>query len=247
MIENSHEQDLKLSNFNGPFDLLLKLVRDKQMDILSLDLVELANAYIKLIEILKDKEDMDTASEYLVMSATLLQLKAKIVLQNPNDDEEVKAEKEDILKKLVELHKYRTLAKELKSRSLERLKFHDKEVSDLNQFQFEFDETHLTGKSNPVQLIMQLRKMFERQRANELRHTTIETINLSPAERRIELIEILKKHAKPTFEQIFSVPTISHFVITMLTILDMSRKQELIIKQNAQFDEITFERGKINE
>ena len=247
MNQEYNEENLKLSNFNGPFDLLLKLVKDKQMDIFSIDLVELANEYIKLIEILKDKEDMDTASEYLVMSATLLQLKARMILEIPSEKEEVEAEKKDILKKLAEYQQYKAVADQLKERFYERRKLHDKPVSDYDKFQPEIDETKLDGKSDAVKLIMQLRKMFERIRANHLRHTTIDTINLSPAERRLEVIEILKKNSNPTFEDIFTVPTINHFAITMLTILDMSRKQELIIKQDEQFDEITFEKGIINE
>lgn len=242
----SQNVDLNINNFNGPLDLLLELVKDKQMDVFDIDLAELATEYVKLIDKLKSS-DINLASEYLVMAATLIQLKARMLLETPGEKEEVEAEKKDILKQLVEYQQYKNVAKELRNKEDLRNNFFIKETEDYSKYESPVDETKLDGQLDAVKLIMQMRKMFERINANQLRETTIEKFNLSPAERRLEIIELLKETNVPTFEQIFNVPTINHFVVTMLTILDMSRKQELKLKQDEQFGHIVFEKGIINE
>lgn len=240
------ELNLNITNFDGPLDLLLSLVKDKHMNLLEIDLAELATSYLKMIDTLKD-QDIDLASEYLVMAATLLQLKAKMLLERPDQQEEVKKEKEDILRQLAEYQAFKTISRELRSREELRKNIFIKETSDLTPFKYEIDESQLDGKSDAIKLIITLRKMFERVNAHKLRETTIEKFNLSPADRRIELIKLFKEKEHVTFEDIFSVPSINHFVVTLLTILDMSRRQEVILHQESQFDEIRIEKGVFNE
>ena len=238
--------DLKINNFNGPLDLLLELVKGKQMDIFDINLAELATEYVKLIEKLKET-DINLASEYLVMAATLIQLKARILLETPEAKEEVNKESKDLIRQLVEHQQFKKVAEDLKNKEEKRDSIYIKETENYDNFQLEEDETKLDGSSNAVKLIMQMRKMFERINSNQLKETTIEKFNLSPAQRRVEIIKLLKGNSNPTFEEVFTVPSMNHFVVTMLTILDMSRKQELIIDQNEQFGNITLKKGVINE
>lgn len=242
----SNEVELNINNFNGPLDLLLELVKEKQMDIFDIDLSELATEYVRLIDTLKNT-NIDLASEYLVMAATLIQLKARMLLESPDEKAELDAEKKDILKQLVEYQQFKKVAEDLRGKEAERRKYFVKDAEDYSKYESPVDETKLDGQLDAVKLIMQMRKMFERINANQLKETTIEKFNLSPAQRRLEIVELLKQKSEPTFEDIFSVPTMNHFVVTMLTILDMSRKQELILKQDEQFGYIKIEKGVINE
>lgn len=78
------------------------MVKEKNINILDIDIAELANQYLEIIKHLQDN-DFDIASEYLVMAATLLQLKARMVLQDPEVEEEIKQEKKDYLNKLLNM------------------------------------------------------------------------------------------------------------------------------------------------
>lgn len=89
----------KLKNFDGPLDLLVSLIKEKNISIFDVDLSELANQYLEIIHSLQSYE-VDIASEYLVMAAHLLQLKARMVLQDPEVEEEIKQEKRDCLNRL---------------------------------------------------------------------------------------------------------------------------------------------------
>ena len=76
---DDHKYDIKLENFDGPLDLLLALVQEKNVDIMDVDVAELATAYLKIIQNLQEHE-IDIAGDYLVMAATLLALKTKMLL-----------------------------------------------------------------------------------------------------------------------------------------------------------------------
>jgi len=242
----SQETNIHLDNFDGPLDLLLSLVKDKKMDIFSIDVSDLASAYLKVIEELKDT-DLDLASEYLVMATSLLQLKSKMLLETPGQEEEIEEERKNILSKLAEYQQFKRISEELREKEKERLGVFAKDVHDYAPYKPKIDPTQLDGNSDAVKLIQVMRKMFERIHAQKLRSTTIEKFNLSPAERRLELLELFKNDKEPSFEKIFDVPSINHFTVTMLTILDMARKQELLLEQDEQFGEIKIKIGVINE
>ena len=238
--------NINIKNYDGPLDLLLTLIKDKKMDILDIDIAELATQYLDIIKNLQDN-DVDIAADFLVKASTLLYLKTKILLDNPNDKEEIAEEKKNLLEQLILYQKFKNIATVLKTKEQERMNFFIKKQSNFDDFKIPVDETKLTGKSDVVKLLIIMRRMFERIQYQKFRKSTIDLFNLSPEDRRLELIKILQGNTRPSFEDVFRVPTMNHFVVTMLTILDMSRKRELIINQDTQFGTITFEKGVINE
>lgn len=80
-----------LERFEGPLDLLLYLIRKRNFDLLNLPIVKITKQYLEYLEVIR-KRDMDIASEYLVMAATLIQLKSRLLLPRKSDD----GESEDI-------------------------------------------------------------------------------------------------------------------------------------------------------
>lgn len=236
------KNDIKLDNYEGPLDLLIDLVHQQKMDIFDIDLVELATEYLKIIDSITDKE-INLAGEYLVMSATLMQLKAKSLLMTPQAQKEVEEEKSDLLQKLSEYQKYKNLVGLFKLKENMRQDMFAKYSSSYDGFQYDVDDSKLDGHMSSVRMISALRKMFERLHGEKLRQTTIEKFDYSPEDRRRELLVIMKDKKTLTFEDVFTVPTMNHFVVTVLTILDMSKNQELKIFQDEQFGEIRFERG----
>ena len=242
----NNDSNIKIENFNGPLDLLLSLIKDKKMDILSINLSELATAYLQVIDKLKNS-NLDLASEYLVMASSLLQLKSKMLLEVPGEEKMIEKERKNILSMLAEYQQFKKISNDLREKEQNRKKIFIKKINDYSPYKVEVDPTQLDGQSNSITLVQVMRKMFERVHAQKLTTTTIEKFNLSPAERRLELISLLKNNENPSFEDFFNVPTINHFTVTVLTILDMARKQEIILEQNHQFGEIIIKKGVINE
>ncbi len=238
---------IQIDNYNGPLDLLLSLIKDKKINIFDINLVEVANEYVKIIELLLINNDIDLISEYLVMAATLINLKAKILLKSPQEKKLVEKTKKSLLMHLSIYQKFKNIAEQLRVFELNKMFLHTKKRSNLKAFLLPIDETKLDGKGNPIHLIIIIRKMFERVYATKLKQTTIQNFNLSSVERRQELLAILNENNNPLWEKIFKVPSINHFNLTWITLLDMASKQELTLSQNTLFGQIKIRKGSINE
>jgi segregation and condensation protein A len=110
--------DLDLEVFNGPFDLLLTLVLNEEIDLLEVDLAEVVLAYVEYLE-RAGELDLEAATEFLVLIAALLELKSRLML--PSDEEEgldiepVEAA-EELLARMLEYHRYRQAAEHLRDR-----------------------------------------------------------------------------------------------------------------------------------
>lgn len=243
-ILDSSDINFSLGNFNGPLDLLLELIKKKNVDIFEVDLVELATQYLKIIEDLQAK-DIDIASEYLVMASELLYIKARLILANPEEVKEVEEDKMRILRLIAEYQEFKKISKDLKIQEAKRREVYIKEPSNTEKFLLEIDDAALDGYGTTSKLIKTLRKMFERNFAEKLRKIKLETFNLSPSERREQIREIIDKLNSNIipFEKLFSVPSLNHFVITLIAVLDMTRREELVLEQNKQFDEIIIKKG----
>ena len=240
--DTSDRISFKLDNFDGPLDLLLALVKEKNIDIFDVDLIELTNQYLEIIKNLKPN-DFDMASEYLVMAATLIHLKARMILQDPEVEEEVRKEKKRLLEQIAEHQKFKEIGITLREKEYDRQNLYEKEPEDLSDFIRETDDSVLDGHANSSRLIAVLRKMFERTYAEIIRNVTITTVAVSPEEMKKRIIKLFNERDEVSFEEIFSVPSAGHFVITLLAVLDLARQQIIKMEQDEIDGLIKFSRG----
>ena len=89
---------IKVADFEGPFDLLLHLIKKNKMDIYNVEIYKVTNQYLKYLDEMKEM-DLEITSEFIVVAATLIEIKSKNLLPKPKVEEE---EDEDIEKKLLE-------------------------------------------------------------------------------------------------------------------------------------------------
>lgn len=239
---HSTQHRFTLTNFDGPLDLLLFLIKDKKIDIIDINLIELSTQYLDYISKLEDI-DLEVASEYLVMAATLIHIKSKALLETPTAKEELKEDKRKLLQQLAEYQQFKMIKEKLRQKELIRKRVYTKEPDDLTSFIRPEDPTQLDGHSDPVKLIMILRKMFERTYAQKLSIGTIETFNLSPEERADEIKLLFRNKKELKFTEIFSVESMKHFLVTLIALLDLARDQQVVLKQEEQFGNIRILKG----
>ena len=108
---------LKLDNFEGPFEVLLYLIKAQEIDIFDIPIVKVTEQYLAFLELLRE-ENLEVAGEFLVLAATLIQIKSKMILPvEVDEDEEEELEEDDprleLVEKLLEYRKYRDLAQAL--------------------------------------------------------------------------------------------------------------------------------------
>ena len=113
---------IQLPNFEGPLDLLLHLIRKHELDILDLPISFITGKYLEYLGLMETL-NLDVASEYLVMAATLAHIKSKMLLPRPPEDQDdVEADELDpraeLIRRLLEYQKYKTVAADLGARAL---------------------------------------------------------------------------------------------------------------------------------
>ena len=96
---------IKIKDFEGPFDLLLHLIKKNQMDIYNVKIFEITNQYLKYLNEMKEM-DLDITSEFIVVAATLIEIKSKHLLPKPKkEDENEEDHEKNLLEKLIEYKK----------------------------------------------------------------------------------------------------------------------------------------------
>lgn len=110
---------VKLQAFEGPLDLLLHLIEKNKVDIYDIPIVEITEQYLDYIKAM-ETEDMNVMSEFLVMAATLLDIKCKMLLpKEVNEEGEEEDPRAELVQKLLEYKMYKYMSYELKDRQVD--------------------------------------------------------------------------------------------------------------------------------
>ena len=113
---------VKLQVFEGPLDLLLHLIDKNKVNIYDIPIVEITNQYMEYVQAM-DKEDLDMVSDFLVMAATLLDIKSRMLLPaEQGADGEEEDPRQELVERLLEYKMYKYMAKELKGRQVDAQK-----------------------------------------------------------------------------------------------------------------------------
>jgi segregation and condensation protein A len=112
---------IKLARFEGPLDLLLHLIKRDEIDIYDIPISHITQQYLAYIELMRSL-DLDVAGEFLVMAATLMRIKAKMLLPLPavGEEEEEGDPREELVQRLIEYRQFKEAAVTLKSKEGER-------------------------------------------------------------------------------------------------------------------------------
>jgi segregation and condensation protein A len=236
--------NLQLQDFEGPFDLLLHLIRQSKMDIYTINISDIIDQYLDFINKVPNN-DIDTSSEYLVMSAELVHLKSKMLINKNDEDEKeddeeytIKSE-EDLRDKLIQFEKYKNMTDTFKMLEEKRMDYYTKLPENLNEY---IDDDHIVNSEVSVELLINaFLDMQKRVNYNKPVTTRITRREYSVKERINEIRNILKTKKRINFNELFEVVTKENVVVTFLSLLDMSKEKEIIIKQNRIFSNIIIE------
>lgn len=237
--------NLQLQDFEGPFDLLLHLVRVSKMDIYTINISDIIEQYLNFINSL-DKFDIDTSSEYLVMSSELIHLKSRMLINKYNEDEsEVEEEysiksEEDLRNKLIEYERYKNMTDTFRELEENRLDYYTKVPENLKNYVEE--EKVINSDVSVDELVKAFLEMQRRVNFQKPITTKVTRKEFSVKERILEIRNLLKLKKKIEFSELFSETiTKENIVVTFLSLLDMSKNKEIILKQDRIFSTIIIE------
>ncbi|WHY54968.1 segregation/condensation protein A [Peribacillus simplex] len=238
--------NIKIDAFEGPMDLLLHLINRLEIDIYDIPMADITDQYLSYIHTMQHLE-LDVASEYLVMAATLLAIKSKTLLPKHEDelmmDEDGEIFEEDprdeLVEKLLEYKKYKNAAQEFKGMEEERSLIFTKPPSDLSVYVKEAENDKQELNISLYDMLGALQKLLRRQKIQKPLYTKVTKQEISIEKRMDEImIELQSIKGKKSFFELFSIPVKEHIVITFMAVLELMKLNEIIVEQEDNFSDI---------
>ena len=224
--------NIKIQDFEGPLDLLMHLIEKDKVDIYDIPIVDIAEQYITYLNAMKEF-DMDVASDFLVMAATLLQIKSRMLLPKPplESEEEQEDPRQMLVEMLVEYRKIRLQAKMLTESLATAMGYHQRKPMQFPDIKkriklLSFDD--LIDSLNDL-LTIQVHEpaLIERQRFNV-------------QDKMNKIIDLLEKnnHSLEFLALIKNNVSRSEIVASFLAILELMRLNRITIRQTRPFSTI---------
>ncbi len=238
-----------INDFEGPLDLLLHLIKTSEVDIHDIEIEKITEQYLSFIKSMKEM-NLNIASEYLVMSAELIEIKSKLLLPNKkelDEDEYEEDPRENFINRLLEYKKYKDMIDTFKFLEEERKDIFTKEPINLSEYKEV--KTENNGDITLDDLINALNNFLKRREDEKKIQTKITKKELSVTERTSQIRNILKEKKKISFFDLFDVKTKEYVVVTFLSILEMAKIGEITITQEDNFNNIIIDlkEGEVNE
>jgi len=235
----------KLDIFEGPLDLLLHLIDKSEIDIYNIPIKEITDQYLEYMQAMQELE-LDLASEFLVMAATLLSIKSKMLLPkppvielDPYDDPEDYDPRAELVQKLIEYRKYKTIADLLREKEVERSLVYTREPEDLTPFLPKVPDNPVKGLK-PADLLIALQRTLRRM-VGRTRVTRIKRDEISVKDRMNELVRMLERSDRMLFSKLFDYEwTREEIVVTFLALLELMKRGVVACHQHQTFDDIVI-------
>ena len=238
---------VKLQVFEGPLDLLLHLIDKNKIDIYDIPIVEITNQYMEYIKAM-EKEDLNVMSEFLVMAATLLDIKCKMLLpKEVNEDGEEEDPRQELVEQLLEYKMYKYMSYELKDRELEseRVMYKTPTIpQEVMEYEQPVNLDELLGDLTLQKLNHIFKDVMKRQvdKIDPVRSKfgKIEKEEVTVSDKLVFVTDNAREHKKFSFRTLLTKQSSkTQIVVTFLALLQLMKEGVLYIEPQEQpFDDI---------
>lgn len=236
--------EIKLEAFEGPIDLLYKLIEKNEIDIYDIPIAKLTDQYIEHIS--SFPKDMESISNFLVMAIALIEIKFKMLLpKEPPIEEPYEDPREELVNKLVEYKKFKVIAESFKSKATisQKILYKSPEYEILNMLQNnkhkQFDEILENITLDELFDVFKdiIRRKEVKEKKIEVKHINKDIYTVKDKILHISNLLIINKtiNFKDTFEKSSSK---IEKIVTFMAILELIKLKSIKITQNNLFDEI---------
>ena len=236
----------KLEKFEGPLDLLLHLIEKNKVSIYDIPIFEITNQYMEYVNAMEE-EDLDIVSEFLVMTATLLDIKSRLLLPAEKDENGDEIDpREELVTRLVEYKTYKSLGEQLKSRQLlaSRLLYKDPTIPDeVSKYEPPVNVQDMLSKVT-LERLQEIYRMVTRRQVDKIdpvrsKFGNIEKDPVRLSQKLALVMNMLSKRSIFHFEGCFkSSIQKADVVVTFLACLELIKIGRLTVKQEGTFRDI---------
>lgn len=240
LIQRANEEvKVHLTDFDGPIDLLLQLVREHKLDIKTVRLGEMTSQYMKYLAELPTL-DLDLASEFIEVGAILVEIKSKQILPKPEEEKPEEIDEEEQLRqRLAEYALFKDASEQLKTMDDVGRFYRAPAIMKVNT-SWKLDGVTFDDLTNAFTAI--LARVGEK--AAKVEKTTIRLDRFTVADKIKDVVGRLKTINQLKFTQLFDEDiTRSEVINTFLAILELLKRQLVACRQNEAFGEIEIIKG----
>ena len=236
---------IKLDLFEGPLDLLLHLISKAKIKIEDVSITEITEQYLDYLDKMKEF-DVEIASDFLVMAATLLHIKSRALIPKSKDEEQEEPDPEqDLIRRLTEYKKYKEASEKLR----ERENIYSSVYYKLPEELVDKKEKALSSiiEGDAQDLLSAFMKLMAQKKflKTERKVYPIRRQPITVSERIHQIKELLCITSECSFFQLFEESYHrSDVVITFLALLEMLKSNQICIYQQGQFEDIIIRRAK---
>ncbi len=240
------ELTVKLQAFEGPLDLLLHLIEKNKVNIYDIPIVEITEQYLDYIREM-ERQDLNVVSEFLVMAATLIDIKCKMLLPKEVDEEGEEIDpRAELVEQLLEHKMYKFMAEELKERQVDAGRFLYKNPTipeEVLNYVPPVDINELLSEVTLKKLNSIFKNVMKRQedRIDPIRsqYGNIEKEDVSIEDKFIDVEQFILENKEFTFRELLNKQsTKMEIVVTFMVVLEMMKAGRIRILQEETFGEI---------
>ena len=240
---------VKLEVFEGPLDLLLHLIEKNKVDIYDIPIVEITNQYMEYIRQMQ-REDLNVMSEFLVMAATLLDIKCKMLLpKEVNEEGEEEDPRAELVEKLLEYKMYKYASLELKDMNLDAGKNYYKPATipkEVLEYKEEIDPAEVIGDVTLAKLNEIFTQVMKRtvDRVDPVRSKfgTIEKDEVRIEDKMDDIRASIRGLKGINFKTLLEIQaTKINIIVTFMAILELMKVGDITIRQDELFGDIIID------
>ncbi len=229
---------VRLSEFEGPLDLLLFFIKRDELDIYDIPIAKITNDFLEYLQYLQDL-DLDVAGEFIVVAAELMQIKAQMLLPRPESENEEELDpRAELVRRLLEYKRYKEMAEKMERMAREQGKVHFRSYFESDQKIMEnAEEDNLLRNVTLFDLIAAFRYAVDRMPRKHVHEIT--KLSVSLEEQIAFILDYFNKKIETTFYELVSTMTEKiRIVVTFVALLELIREKQIGVRQVDSYGEM---------
>ena len=238
---------IKINDFEGPFDLLLHLIKKNQMSIYNVKIFEITNQYLKYLNDMKEM-DLEITSEFIVVAATLIEIKSKYLLPKPKkENEDDEDEEMNLIEKLIVYKKIKGVSSFFKERHISAGEVYGKKPEIIEEKKKVGLQEDLFKNINLLDLYSMYNNLLEIYNNKQNKHNVIQKkiyVDKYKVEDKLEYIlnKLQNDNVNSFSDLIKNSECKLESVVTFLALLEMIKQRMVKVYQSENFSNILIER-----
>jgi len=236
---------IKLELFEGPLDLLLYLVKKDHLNIYDIPIAKVTEQYLEYLNLMQ-LLDLNIAGEFLVMAATLMQIKSKMLLpaqEGQDEDAQQEDPREELVRRLLEYEKFKEIAEDLRQKEADQREVFKRPKSDAELKDAKDKETYF--EASIFDLINAFSKALKDVPKEVFYEVVKDQFTVEEATHQILHLLLVKQEVKLS-ELFGKAKNKMDIIVTFLAVLELIRVKEILARQSQAFEDIEILRNKEN-